>query len=100
LNKKGEGTGKFEKYMYFKAQEGDDINSLAKETGLDINDLRKGLGNIEIKEGTQLETLGIESVDETISSINKYLNNTARQGNSNCWGTSFSIGMSGSVSLN
>lgn len=99
LNRKGEGTGKFEKYMYFKAQEGDDINSLAKETGLDINDLQKGLGDTEIKEGTQLEKLGIKSVDRTISSINKFLNNTARQENSNCWGTSYSIGMTGIVSL-
>ena len=99
LDRKGRGTGKFETYMFFEAQEGDDINSLAKETGLDIGDLQKGLGDTEIKEGTRLEKLGVKSIDRTISSINKFLNNTKSQGNSNCWGCSYSIGMTGVVSL-
>jgi hypothetical protein len=40
LNKKGKGTGKFENYMFFEAQEGDDINSLSNEIGIELEQWR------------------------------------------------------------
>jgi len=59
LDKDGKATGKMEKYMYFKAQEGEDIGSLSKQTGISLEELKKGLGDVEIKEGTVFEKFGI-----------------------------------------
>jgi len=72
IMKKGKGTGKMEMYISFIAEAGDDINTLAEQTGVDLNQLKKGLGEVEIKEGTSLDKLGVEKVDKMIRTINNY----------------------------
>lgn len=89
IMKKGQGTGKFENYLAFVAQEGDNINTLSEQTGLDLDQLQKGLEGIEIKEGSSLDKLGIASVDKMIGTINKYINDQRKAFDSNCWGLLF-----------
>ncbi|KFE98926.1 hypothetical protein IX39_16100 [Chryseobacterium formosense] len=100
IMKKGQGTGKFENYLAFVAQEGDNINTLAEQTGLDLEQLQKGLEGVEIKEGSSLDKLGIASADKMIGTINKYINDQRKAFDSNCWGTSVSMGRRGSVDFN
>lgn len=100
IMKKGKGTGKMENYISFVAQEGDNINTLAEQTGLDLDQLTKGLEGVEIKEGTSLDKLGIEKVDKMIGTINKYISDQRLAWDSNCWGTSISMGRKGNVDFN
>jgi RHS repeat-associated protein len=101
LNKEGEGTGKYKYTIAFVAEKDDDINTLAEQTGLSVEKLKKGLGDISISAGTELTSLGVKSIDRTIKEMNSLLNGGANATfNSNCWATSLSIGLWGYVSTN
>lgn len=100
INKKGKKTGRYESYITFVAEEGDDINTLAEQTGLDIDKLKKGLGNIDITKGTALEKFGIKRVDRSIRDINNLITDQKMAAESNCWGTSISMERSGYVDFN
>lgn len=99
IMKKGKGTGKMEKYVSFVAEKGDDLSTLAEQTGISKEKLEKGLAGVEIKEGTALDKLGIKSVDYKLSEINKYLNHQRQAWNSNCFGTALSLSDQGRVSF-
>ncbi|WP_162915582.1 DUF6443 domain-containing protein [Paraflavitalea soli] len=99
IMKKGKGTGKFEKYIQFVAEKGDDISTLAEQTGLSKEKLEKGLQGVEIKEGTKLDKLGVRAADNIISEGNYYLNNQGRAWNSNCFGTALSLSKDGRINF-
>jgi RHS repeat-associated protein len=100
IMKKGKGTGKMEQYIRFVAEKGDDISTLAEQTGLSKEKLEKGLNGVEIKEGTTLDKLGIKAVDNRLSEANYFLNNQGQSWNSNCFGTALSMSEDGKVNFN
>ncbi len=94
------GKEKTENYMVLVAETDDNIQTLADQTGLDIEKLKKGLAGKEITTGTALDALGIKSADDLIKGINQALNyNKSQQDQSNCWGTALSLVLYGNVYL-
>jgi len=93
-------TVKGQKVMTFVAQKDDTVETLAQQTGLNLEDLQKGLAGEDISEGKALQKLGIEKIDKMIIVINKLINTQDRARSSNCWGTCISFGKNGRVSFN
>lgn len=95
------GTDMKPSHIVFIAEEGDDLNTLAQQTGLNYADLKDGyLGSTPISEGTTLTKLGIEKIDKMIDVINKYIDTQKDADQSNCWGTCISMGRNGKISFN
>nr|WP_280696005.1 RHS repeat-associated core domain-containing protein [Chryseobacterium sp. H1D6B] len=90
-------NGKSEMVLTFVAQDGDNMDTLAEQTGIDKSILIKGLVGIDIKAGTALEKLGVKDADRMIEKINKYINDQGRDDESNCWGTAISMALFGTV---
>ncbi|QQQ28095.1 DUF6443 domain-containing protein [Chryseobacterium indoltheticum] len=87
-------------YIVFVAEEGDNLETLAQQTGLAYADLSKGIGSKPISEGTPLTQLGIKKIDSMIEKINEYITTQKNADRSNCWGTCISMGKYGKVSFN
>ena len=89
-----------ENYLAIVAEEGDNLTSLAEQTGFKEDQLKKILEGKEVVKGFELTKLGVKEADRLIRGINEALNYGAtQQDQSNCWGTALSIVLNGSVSL-
>jgi RHS repeat-associated protein len=91
IMKDGVGTGKYKYHIKFVAQEGDNINTLAEQTGLDLEIFKKDFEGKTIDETTTLTDLGSQG-KKKIDGINKALNFSLFDSQrSNCFGTALTL---------
>lgn len=89
---KSDGSGETKYYVVLIAEKGDDLETLAKQTGIKQEDLEKlNLG--ELKEGSELKSLGDVF---SFEGMNRSLNGNAyklEKAMNNCWGTSYAMSL-------
>lgn len=98
--KKGKVVGK-ERYMKFVAEKNDNWESLAIQTGINIDEIKEANQGITIEEGTSITDLGNKKANKMIKGINEALNfPLIKAESSNCFGSSLSLEEFGAISFN